>query len=59
LNLPSHYSIDGVCGACGGAIRTSDDRYRVGNREYHADCFDISLFGATDQSPANGVEGWD
>ena len=27
-----------------------DDRYRVGNREYHADCFDISLFGASSAS---------
>ena len=44
LTLPAHYSIDGVCAACRGAIRSGDDRYRIGDREYHAHCFDISLW---------------
>ena len=42
--LPAHYSIDGVCAACRSAIRSGDDRYRIGDREYHAHCFDISLW---------------
>ena len=42
--LPAHYSIDGVCAACRGAIKSGDDRYRIGDREYHAHCFDISLW---------------
>ena len=52
VNLPAHYSIDGVCAACRGAIKTADDRYKVGTREYHANCFDISLFGALPHSAA-------
>jgi hypothetical protein len=36
-----------VCAACRGAIRSGDGRYRSGQREYHADCFDISLFGTS------------
>jgi hypothetical protein len=39
-----------MCAACRGAIKSGDDRYRVGNREYHADCFDISLFGSSSAS---------
>ena len=50
MNLPAHYAIDGMCAACRGAIKSGDNRYRVGNREYHADCFDISLFGASPPS---------
>jgi hypothetical protein len=46
LNLPAHYSIDAMCAACRGAIRTGDARYRIDERDYHAHCFDISLFGA-------------
>ena len=42
--LPAHYSIDGVCAACRGAIKSGHDRYRIGDREYHAHCFDISLW---------------
>ena len=45
MNLPAHYSIEGVCAACRCAIKTGDDRYRIGDGEYHADCFDISRFG--------------
>jgi len=37
-----------VCAACRGAIWGRGGRYRIGERDYHADCFDISLFG---QSP--------
>jgi hypothetical protein len=51
-NLPAHYAIDAVCAACRGAIKRGDDRYRIGQRDYHAHCFDISLFGA---SPASLV----
>ena len=43
--LPAHYSIDGLCAACRGAIKSGAERYRIGEREYHADCFDISLIG--------------
>jgi hypothetical protein len=50
--LPAHYSIDGICAACGGAIRTGDGRYQLGAREYHENCFDISLFG----TPAHSEE---
>ena len=42
--LPAHYSIEGVCAACRGAIKSGHDRYRIGDREYHAHCFDISLW---------------
>ena len=45
-NLPAHYAIDAVCAACRGAIKRGADRYRIGDRDYHAHCFDISLFGA-------------
>jgi hypothetical protein len=37
--------VHAVCAACRGAIWGRDGRYRIGEREYHADCFDISLFG--------------
>lgn len=46
LDLPAHYAIEAVCAACRGAIRSSDGRYMVNAAVYHADCFDISLFGA-------------
>ena len=46
LNLPAHYSIEAMCAACRGAIKTGDARYRIGEHDYHAHCFDISLFGA-------------
>jgi len=41
LLVPVH----AVCAACRGAIWGRDRRYRIGERQYHADCFDISLFG--------------
>ena len=44
LLVPVH----AVCAACRGAIWGRGGRYRIGERDYHADCFDISLFG---QSP--------
>src|SRR5215467_8552137 len=47
LALPAHYSIDGMCAACRGAIKSGNDRYRIGEREYHAHCFDISHIGTT------------
>jgi len=47
LELPAHYSIEGTCAACRGGIKSGDDRYRIGEREYHADCFDISNIGTT------------
>lgn len=50
--LPAHYSIDGICAACGGAIRTGDGRYRLGTREYHENCFDISHFGSPPHAEA-------
>ena len=50
--LPAHYAIDGMCAACRSAIKAGVDRYRVGDRDYHADCFDISLVGGVDQPPA-------
>jgi len=46
VSVPAH----AVCAACRGAIWGRDGRYRIGEREYHADCFDISLFG-----PSSGV----
>lgn len=46
LDLPAHYAIEAVCAACRGAIRSSDGRYTVNGAVYHADCFDISVFGA-------------
>ena len=45
VNLPAHYAIEGICAACRGAIKSGDDRYRIGERDYHAHCFDISLVG--------------
>jgi hypothetical protein len=45
VSLPAHYSIEAVCAACRCAIKTGEDRYRIGEGEYHADCFDISRFG--------------
>ena len=45
MDLPAHYSIEAICGGCRGAIRTGDDRYRIGDRQYHAHCFDISFVG--------------
>lgn len=45
MNLPAHYSIEAICGGCRGAIRSGDDRYRIGDRHYHAHCFDISFVG--------------
>src|SRR5215813_3248916 len=47
LDLPAHYSIEGMCAACRGGIKSGDDRYRIGEREYHAHCFDISNIGTT------------
>jgi hypothetical protein len=44
MTLPAHYLIDGVCAACRRALKADSARYRVGDNEYHADCFDISLF---------------
>jgi len=49
--LPVHYAIEGVCAACRRAIKAHSARYRVGESEYHADCFDISLF-ASAQRPS-------
>jgi hypothetical protein len=43
MMLPAHYAIEGMCAACRSAIKSGVDRYRVGDRQYHADCFDISL----------------
>src|SRR5215472_15268986 len=47
LDLPAHYSIEGLCAACRGGIKSGDDRYRIGECEYHAHCFDISNIGTT------------
>jgi hypothetical protein len=47
MELPAHYAVDAVCAACRGAIWARDSRYRIGDREYHTDCFDISMFGIT------------
>jgi hypothetical protein len=43
VDLPAHYAIEGMCAACRGAIKSGDERYRIGDRDYHAHCFDISL----------------
>ena len=51
MELPAHYAIEGMCAACRGAIKSGDDRYRIGDRDYHAHCFDISLVGPTPQRP--------
>ena len=51
--LPAHYAIDGMCAACRSAIKSGADRYRVGDRDYHADCFDISLVGGHEGPPAH------
>ena len=54
--LPAHYAIEGMCAACRSAIKSGVDRYRVGDRDYHADCFDISLVGGLEGPPApNGA----
>ena len=45
MDLPAHYSIDSVCAACQGAIKSGDGRYRIGESQYHTHCFDISIFG--------------
>jgi hypothetical protein len=44
VNLPIHDSVDALCAACRRAIWGRDRRYRIGDRDYHADCFDISLW---------------
>jgi hypothetical protein len=49
LKLPVYYTSD-VCGACGLSLKADHDGYRAGDREYHADCFDLSLFIATPPS---------
>ena len=51
MDLPAHYAIEGMCAACRGAIKSGDDRYRVGDRVYHAHCFDISLVEPSSQGP--------
>jgi len=53
MNLPAHYSIEAICGGCRGAIKTGDDRYRIGERQYHAHCFDISCVGAGAATPTS------
>jgi hypothetical protein len=45
LVLPAHYQIEGTCAACRAVIRASDNHYRIGDNLYHANCFDLSLFG--------------
>jgi len=47
-NVDVPVPVHAVCAACRAAIWGRDGRYRISEREYHADCFDISLFG---QSP--------
>ena len=49
MELPAHYAIEGMCAACRGAIKSGDERYRLGDRDYHAHCFDISLIGPPPQ----------
>jgi len=51
VELPAHYAIEGICAACRGAIKSGDDRYRIDDREFHACCFDISLFTPTVRRP--------
>ena len=36
MNVPAHYTLDGVCAACRGAIRITDARYTVREAVYHA-----------------------
>jgi hypothetical protein len=51
VDLPAHYAIEGMCAACRGAIKSGDERYRIGDRDYHAHCFDISLVGPWSSPP--------
>jgi len=54
VSVPAH----AVCAACRGAIWGRDGRYRIGEREYHADCFDISLFGPSSGVRSDKAIGW-
>jgi hypothetical protein len=36
----------GMCGACSGTLTPNAGRYRIADREYRADCFDISLWSS-------------
>jgi hypothetical protein len=39
----AHDGIERMCEVCHGAIKRGDGRYRIGEREYHPDCFKFWL----------------
>ncbi len=39
MDSPAQHAIDHTCGVCCGAIKSGDGRFRVGETEYHPDCF--------------------
>jgi len=39
MNSYAQHAIERSCAVCRGAIKSGDGRYRVGESEYHPDCF--------------------
>jgi hypothetical protein len=39
VNVPAHETLHRTCAVCRGPIKIGDGRYRVGETEYHPDCY--------------------